>query len=557
MSEDREEFEKRIGTVLRGKWRLDRLIGVGGMAAVYAATHSIGRQEAIKILHPDIARNKDLRARFEREAHAVNKFQHPGVVEIRDIDHAEDGSPFLVMELLDGEPLWDRAQRLGTIDPPELLRITDDLLDVLAAAHAQGIIHRDIKPDNLFVLRDGRIKVLDFGIAHLRDGVRTELRTRAGATLGTVSYMAPEQVKGTGVDQRADLFAVGATMFRIVARRRLHESRTESELLVKMATQPAPRLGTVASSAPPGLCLIVDRALAFEKERRYPDARTMQQDVRAARRGELPAYAMAQLSEGHLPGASASAPLAPTPSAPQPSAPQPSAPQPSAPQRAPLPSLPTAVPSSVVAGGGAAVQASFAPTLIQDAGSEISLSAPPRDSLPTSSPAAPKPSTPLASGPPPSVNHAPSGVASTVTATATYTEATVQRRSLNVAVILSIAGALLTLLVIGGLYYALGDHDEASPPASEQQPSTSAAPAAATPLSTADPQAAVPDSPAALSNSNLSAATAEPSSSASPAPPPAQPPTKAPAPTPQGQTAPGKQHEVNTPWGKIKLPGKR
>ena len=307
MSEDTEVFEKRVGTVLCGKWRLDRLLGVGGMAAVYAATHSIGRQEAIKILHPEVARSKDLKARFQREAEAVNKFKHPGVVEIRDIDTTEDGAPFLVMELLEGESLQARAERLNGLEPPELYRITDELLDVLVAAHAQGIVHRDIKPDNLFILKDGRLKVLDFGIARMQEGVRTELRTRAGATLGTISYMAPEQVKGTGVDHRADLFSVGATMFRLSAKRRLHEARTDQELLVKMATQPAPRLGTVAPGAPPGLCLIVDRALAFDKERRYPDARTMQEDVRAARRGQLPPYAMSQLAPGDQPTMSAPA----------------------------------------------------------------------------------------------------------------------------------------------------------------------------------------------------------------------------------------------------------
>src|SRR5678809_135500 len=108
---DRSLFEKRVGTTLKGKWRLERLLGVGGMAAVYVGVHKIGRREAIKILHPEIARNKDLRARFEQEAHAVNRFTHPGAVEIRDIDVSEDGAPFLVMELLEGEPLSERARK--------------------------------------------------------------------------------------------------------------------------------------------------------------------------------------------------------------------------------------------------------------------------------------------------------------------------------------------------------------------------------------------------------------------------------------------------------------
>jgi serine/threonine-protein kinase len=301
MEDNKEVFEKRIGTTLRNKWTLERLLGVGGMASVYVAVHKIGRREAIKILHPDAARSNEMRARFEQEAHAANRLGHPGVVEIRDIDTTEDGSPFLVMELLEGEPLSERAQRLGSIPIDEILKIVDELLDVLAVAHAQGIIHRDIKLDNLFVCSDGRLKVLDFGIAHMRLGASTSPRTRFGAKLGTAPYMPPEQVKGLPIDGRADLFAVGATMFRLIAKRRIHEAKSEAELLMLMATTPAPPLASVAPDTPREVCLIVDRALAFDKGRRYPDALTMQNDVRAVRRGEPPRYAEARLAEGNAP----------------------------------------------------------------------------------------------------------------------------------------------------------------------------------------------------------------------------------------------------------------
>jgi eukaryotic-like serine/threonine-protein kinase len=276
--------ERRVGATLRDKWTLERLLGTGGMAAVYVGVHRIGQRAAIKILHPDVARSPELRARFEQEAHAVNRFKHPGAVEIRDIDVAEDGAPFLVMELLEGSSLAEHAEQRGGLETSEVLRFVDELLDVLAAAHAQGIVHRDIKPDNLFVTRDGRLKVLDFGIARVKQGVAA-LHTRTGAMLGTTPYMAPEQIRGADVDARVDIFAVGATMFRLLARRRIHDAESEPMLLIKMATQPAPPLASVAPEVPHAVALMVDRALAFDRADRYPDAVTMQRDVRALRAG--------------------------------------------------------------------------------------------------------------------------------------------------------------------------------------------------------------------------------------------------------------------------------
>ncbi|HQP37369.1 MAG TPA: serine/threonine-protein kinase, partial [Polyangiaceae bacterium] len=210
MDEQQEFLERRIGTTIRGKWRIERLLGAGGMAAVYVGVHSIGHRAALKILHPEVAAVAELRARFEQEAHAVNRFTHPGAVAITDHDVAEDGCPFLVMELLEGESLHERIEREKQIEPAEVLRIADELLDVLAAAHAHGIIHRDIKPDNLFLQRDGRVKVLDFGIARMKEGTPKSFQTRTGVAMGTVTYMPPEQIKGEKVDGRADLFAVGA-----------------------------------------------------------------------------------------------------------------------------------------------------------------------------------------------------------------------------------------------------------------------------------------------------------------------------------------------------------
>ncbi|WP_129579248.1 MULTISPECIES: serine/threonine-protein kinase [Sorangium] len=303
MSEAEEEeirrLSARVGTTLHGKWRLDALIGAGGMAAVYAATHHVGHRVAIKILHPEGAVSRELRARFEQEALAATRLGHPAAVQVLDIDVTEQGEPFLVMELLEGESLRERALRLGSVPMPEILAHVDTLLEVLRAAHDAGIVHRDIKPDNLFVTRDGRLKVLDFGIARMKQG-GAGLKTRTGAVLGTTSYMAPEQILGRDVDGRADLYAVGATMFTLLANRRLHDADglTEGELLIKMSTTPAPPLSTVALGVDPRVARVVDRALAFQVERRYPNAQTMLADVRAVRRGEEPPFATAGAAEG-------------------------------------------------------------------------------------------------------------------------------------------------------------------------------------------------------------------------------------------------------------------
>src|SRR3954462_8073669 len=207
MTED--DLQRRVGTVIRDKWTLVRLLGVGGMAAVYVGVHRIGRRDALKILHPEAAKSKEVCLRFEREAQAVNRFRHPGAVEIRDIDVTEDGAPFLVMELLTGESLGDRMQRMGKLDVDEVLSHAEQVLDCLAAAHQQGIIHRDIKPANLFLTKEGQLKVLDFGLARMHEVSAIDgLFTKEGTTLGTTPYMPPEQARGKPIDERADIFAV-------------------------------------------------------------------------------------------------------------------------------------------------------------------------------------------------------------------------------------------------------------------------------------------------------------------------------------------------------------
>lgn len=273
---DLDALRARVGTTLRGKWVLERLLGHGGMAAVYLARHRIGRLEAVKILHTHLLDNKELLVRFEREARIANRLHHPGAVQITDVDVTEDGVPFLVMELAEGVTLGDlcRAKR---VPPLQLLGLIDQLLDVLATAHPLGIIHRDIKPANLVLQSDGRLRVLDFGVAKIEGSTFTE----QGATVGTAYYMPPEQVRGEAIDARSDLFAVGATMFRVLTGRQVHSGPSPGEVLFQAATIPAPKLLEIAPDVPTAIARIVDRALQFEADHRYPDARAMQADVRA------------------------------------------------------------------------------------------------------------------------------------------------------------------------------------------------------------------------------------------------------------------------------------
>jgi serine/threonine-protein kinase len=275
--------ERRVGRVLRGKYHLERLLGVGGMAAVYAATHRNGKRFAVKVLHAAQSMNSGLRARFLREGYVANAVDHPGVVAVLDDDiDDEDGSAFLVMELLDGVTAEGLRLLAGSALPvPMALGIALELLDVLVAAHAKKIVHRDIKPANLFLLRDGRLKVLDFGIARLRDATPEATSTQTGQVLGTPAFMAPEQAlaEGANIDERTDLWAVGATLFNLLSGELVHEGDNGRQLLVRAATTPARSLSSVAPELPPRVVEIVSKALAFERAERWETASEMREAI--------------------------------------------------------------------------------------------------------------------------------------------------------------------------------------------------------------------------------------------------------------------------------------
>ncbi|WP_437522085.1 serine/threonine-protein kinase [Sorangium sp. So ce726] len=279
-----QRAQARVGTSLNGAWRLDALIGLGGMAAVYAATHRKGQRVAIKLLHPERARDRGDRARFLREKAIAQTVDHPGVAAVIADDVTEDGSPFLVMELLEGESLLQRwkAQR-GPLPPAEVLSVSEQILEVLAAAHARGVVHRDLKPDNIFLTRERGVKILDFGIARLRvpSGQTSLVGLRA---MGTPAYMPPEQARARWdlVDARTDLWALGATMFSLLADRYVQEAPTVNELFFLRMTCPIPSLARIAPSMVPAVVRVVDRALEFAQVDRWPDARSMLAAVREA-----------------------------------------------------------------------------------------------------------------------------------------------------------------------------------------------------------------------------------------------------------------------------------
>ena len=276
--------KRREGTTVAGKYLIERVLGVGGMATVYAARHRNGNRVAIKVLHEELSLHDDTRARFLREGYVANAVEHAGAVRVLDDDIAEDGAAFLVMELLRGETLQARAARQGGRLPcREVLALGHQLLEVLAAAHAKGIVHRDIKPENLFLTTDRTLKVLDFGIARIRDDPGV-LATATGVFLGTPAFMAPELALGrtAEVDARTDLWCAGATLWNLLSGTFVHEAPTAAELVVRSATQPPRSLTAVLPDAPTAVTALIDRSLQFAREDRFPSARAMKESIESA-----------------------------------------------------------------------------------------------------------------------------------------------------------------------------------------------------------------------------------------------------------------------------------
>ncbi|HLK37147.1 MAG TPA: serine/threonine-protein kinase, partial [Polyangiaceae bacterium] len=208
-----------VGTVVNSKYRLTRLLGDGGMGSVYEAVHAVlGTRVAIKVLHPELARRTGLVERFLQEARVAAQIRSPHVVQVIDVDRTADGHAYIVMELLEGEPLSSVLDRQRKLSVGAACDYTVQILEALEAAHALGVIHRDLKPENVFVTFVGGkavLKLIDFGIAKARrSDPQSKNLTVAGVVMGTAEYMAPEQARSADrVDARADIYAVGVMLY--------------------------------------------------------------------------------------------------------------------------------------------------------------------------------------------------------------------------------------------------------------------------------------------------------------------------------------------------------
>lgn len=281
-----EEARSREGEKIPGGIRLDRLIALGGMAALYEAQSESHGTVAVKLLHRQMLGMPDVRARFLREGKLTMAMNHPGIPQVYAMHELADGTVAIAMELLSGETMQQRIERRGYLAPQEVLAIADGMLAVLTVAHGRGVIHRDIKPENVFLTADAKLKLLDFGIARAKE-TAGETLTRAGATLGTPAFMSPEQAKGTWdrLDARTDIWAVGATLFASLTGSGPHEKESLYESLSAAANLPAPKIGTLVPGIRPAIAQIIDRALEREPDDRWPDAATMRDAVRDAWHG--------------------------------------------------------------------------------------------------------------------------------------------------------------------------------------------------------------------------------------------------------------------------------
>ncbi len=261
-----------LGAVVGGSYHLTRVLGEGGMGRVYEARHTrlTNKRFAVKVLHDELARHLDVLARFEREAESASTIAHPNVVDVVDVQHLPDGRPFIVSEYLDGEELGALLDRLGVLPLPAAIRIVRQLCRALGAAHAQGIVHRDMKPENVFLVGDlaaPKVKVIDFGISKQDHG--SAKLTRTGMVMGTPSYMSPEQARGEDVDHRTDIYALGGILYRAVTGHKPYDGDDGAMVLTQVLTEDPLRPRAHNPDVPEPLELLIQRAMARDPSERH------------------------------------------------------------------------------------------------------------------------------------------------------------------------------------------------------------------------------------------------------------------------------------------------
>ncbi|HTK94884.1 MAG TPA: serine/threonine-protein kinase, partial [Terriglobales bacterium] len=267
-----------------GPYEVHSSVGAGGMGEVYKARDTrLNRDVAIKVLPEGFAQDADRLSRFEQEARVVATLNHPNILAIYDIGK-EAGSPYLVTELLEGEPLREKMKG-GAMSPRRAVEYALGIAQGLAAAHEKGIVHRDLKPENVFITRDGRVKVLDFGLAKLtraetvamgaNDSRTVDHATSPGMLLGTVEYMSPEQVRGSPADSRSDIFALGSLLYEMLSGKRPFHRETGAETMTAILKEDPPEVTESANHVPPGLDRIVRRCLEKAPEQRFQSARDL------------------------------------------------------------------------------------------------------------------------------------------------------------------------------------------------------------------------------------------------------------------------------------------
>ena len=272
--------DKYIGRLLDGRYEILEVIGTGGMAVVYKARcHRLNRLVAIKILKDDLSQDEEFRRRFHAESQAVAMLSHPNIMSVYDVS-TSDEADYIVMELIDGITLKQYMEKKGTLNWKETLHFSIQIAKALEHAHSRGIVHRDIKPHNVMVLKNGSIKVTDFGIARIMSNNNTLTKE----ALGSVHYISPEQAKGGRVDNRSDLYSLGVVMYEMMTGRAPYDGESPVAVAIQHINGGAPMPSTLNPNIPGGLEQIIMKAMAVDPDQRYSSATQMLVDLEEFRK---------------------------------------------------------------------------------------------------------------------------------------------------------------------------------------------------------------------------------------------------------------------------------